>query len=201
MKSIFEENKRDLEKNILDIFDNYTLLTEIHTNLSAIYSIKKNNHTFIITCLIVKGIDNDSFDDYLNAHFYSVLKLSKLYAFPSIYEYKFIEINGYTFAVILEEFLPITFQEGAYYIHAGNDYNIKKTIVHFLNELINIYLDNESEGFMAHRDLSFGNIRYNDKLHLKMIDTSSAKNSDFETTVFKQVTPTKSFYAAPEYLI
>jgi serine/threonine protein kinase len=132
-------------------------------------------------------------------HAEKILNLSKCSSFPKIYEKYSLQIEGHHFLVILEEFLPHPFSLGVLNVYEEKDKDIVKCVSAVLLELLKLYTNASTYGFVSHRDLSFDNIMFDEEYNLKMIDLGSAKSTEAETTVFHIAAPTKKFYSAPEY--
>ncbi|MEG0240467.1 MAG: hypothetical protein RR623_07835 [Bacilli bacterium] len=199
MKEIFNECNDSITDCIRNLFTDYEGITHIRTNVSSVYYANRKGEKYIIKIIVIGGTNDENYDEYLLAHYESIINLSKSDAFPKIFDCKIKEINNYRFAFIVEEYITYTFQEGIEYLFKNFENDVKLTAINFMKNLLSLYVSSKHVGFQAHRDLSFDNMRFTSDYQLKMIDTASAKNSQIETTCFHQATPTKYFYASPEY--
>ncbi|MBR0599247.1 protein kinase domain-containing protein [Sinanaerobacter chloroacetimidivorans] len=200
MRELLLDYKDKILENISSTFESCTDFQEIRINISAVFKCNYLGETCIFKYLLASSENLDeSYSDYLSIHSESMLKLSSCLSFPKILEYKYIEIDGYTFLAVIEEYFPFDFTSGILEIYNQKKQNIIETCKWFLIELLGLYIKGHDFGFVSHRDLSFDNLMFNKNYELKMIDLGSAKSAYAETTVFHIMAPTKLFYSAPEY--
>lgn len=211
MATILEDNKEKISRYVTENFKNIKIIEHLRTNISAVYKCMFNDKESILKYLYLgtKSKEQSSLDievryqeefEYLSKHAEKMIRLSNCISFPSIYFYKKIEIDNSTFMIVCEELLPYSFDIGIMKSFKENNNDVIKTTIQFLDQLIDLYKNANEYNFVSHRDLSFDNLMFDINYNLRMIDLGSAKSTEVQTTSYQMVAPTKTFYAAPEFV-
>lgn len=200
MREVLEKFKDRVSQYAINEY-NLKFLEHLRTNMSSAYKCVYNEKQVILKIVAISSTEyiSEYYSEYLQLRYEGMINAGETDVFPRIYEVNKIQIEDCEFGIIIEEFLPYTCFEGISRISTAQNGDTEKIVIVFLKQLMELYKRGFNENIIAHRDIHFDNLMYDNNMELRFIDSGSVKSSEIMTTHFMIPAPTRKFYSSPEY--